>query len=278
MSNVFNWDLGSLSPTQKNIADFIEKNADRLPYLTESDIAAEVPTSIASVSRFWQAVGYANLKDFKHSIRESETITPAKKMKNMFNKIAADDLLCDMLERTAEYLQDTSYNLAREQFDLAVDKMVEAKTIYVFAPGPSEGLGALLQFRLNRFGVRVQTLPQSGHLLFESLVNFTPDDVVVVFSFFKILPETKVILDYAAELPCASIVITDRLVSDLNIQADVVLYTCRGQLWEFHSMVAPTAVVESLVIAIGLRIEHRALANLERLQALRKKYAHVIPK
>jgi DNA-binding MurR/RpiR family transcriptional regulator len=47
MSNVFQWDLQKLSSSQKNIADYIEKNSSRIPYLTEKDIARGVPTSIA---------------------------------------------------------------------------------------------------------------------------------------------------------------------------------------------------------------------------------------
>lgn len=189
-----------------------------------------------------------------------------------------DDLLSDMLERAAGYLYDTSHNLAQENFEQAVEAMMQAKNIYVYASGPAEGLGNLFLFRINRFGVNVQALPKSGHLLFETLVNLKPDDVILVFGFFKVLPEVKVIMDYAAELKCKTVVITDRLVSDFNNQATVVLYACRGQMWEFHSMVAPTAVVESLVIAIGLRMEKEALSNLELLQNLRRRYANLIPK
>lgn len=63
----------------KNIADFIERNASQLPYLTENDIARGVGTSIASVSRFWQSIGSANLKEFKSKHRELHAVTPAVK-------------------------------------------------------------------------------------------------------------------------------------------------------------------------------------------------------
>lgn len=245
--------------------------------MNEKDIAAEVPTSIASVSRFWQAVGYANLKDFKSSLLETDAITPAKKMSNIFNKISGGDLPGDMLERTASYLQDTSYKLSRENFNLAVEAMSQARRVYVFAPGPSEGLGSLLQFRLNRFGVDIRLMPKSGIEVYEALLQLTPHDVILMFGFHKMAPEIQVILEYAAESSSKTIIITDRLVSDLNDYASIVLYVCRGQLWEFHSMVAPTAVVESLIIAVGHRIEQQALSTLDSLQNLRRRFANLIP-
>ncbi|MFY4776181.1 MurR/RpiR family transcriptional regulator [Metabacillus sp. RGM 3146] len=274
MAVLFNGDIRKLSPTQKNIADYIEKNIDRLPYMNEKDIAFEVPTSIASVSRFWQAVGYENLKEFKLSLSNMEAITPAKKMNEIFHKISNEDLLGDMLERTAGYLHDTSYRLDRDSFNLAAEAMSHARKVYVFAPGPSEGLGSLLQFRLNRFGVSIQSMPKSGREVYEALLQIKSDDVIVMFGFHRIATECEDILEYAGELNCTTIMITDRLVSDLNNQASIVLYVCRGELWEFHSMVAPTAVVESLIIAVGLRMEKQALSTLDTLQNLRKRFSN----
>jgi DNA-binding MurR/RpiR family transcriptional regulator len=271
---LFNGNICKLSPTQKNIADYIEKNIERLPYLNEKDIAAEVPTSIASVSRFWQAVGFKNLKEFKLSLLEMEAITPAKKMNEIFNKISNEDLLGEMLERTAGYLQDTSYKLGRDSFNLAVEAMSQARKICVFAPGPSEGLGVLLQFRLNRFGVPIEIFPKSGTEVYEALLQLTSDDVIVMFGFHRIAPECQMILEYAGELTCTTVMITDRLVSDLIDQVSIVLYVCRGEMWEFHSMVAPTAVIESLIIAVGLRLEKQALSTLETLQSLRRRFSN----
>ncbi|MDB4867912.1 MAG: MurR/RpiR family transcriptional regulator [Cohnella sp.] len=278
MSNLFEWDMRNLSPSQKNIADYIEKNVNRIPYLTEKDIAREVPTSIASVSRFWRAAGYANLKDFKNRVREFDEISPAFKMKNMFNKISSDDLLGQVMEQTSEYLRDTSYHLDREELYRAVDAMVEAERIYIFASGPAEGLGHLLRFRLNRFGVAIENITKRGSQVFETLVNVKKQDTIILFHFSRTLPETKAILDYASELNCKTIIVSDRLVSDFHHPSNIVLYSSRGQMWEFHSMVAPTAIVESLIIAVGLRMENKALSTLEQLQSLRRRYSAFIPK
>ncbi|MFE6166840.1 hypothetical protein ACFVP8_03070 [Viridibacillus arvi] len=76
--------------------------------------------------------------------------------------------------------------------------------------------------------------------IFESLVHLTVQDVVLIFGFVKLHPETKVILNYSQEVGATSIVMTDCLISDFDTTADIILFASRGELWEFHSMIAPT--------------------------------------
>ncbi|MBW7454069.1 MurR/RpiR family transcriptional regulator, partial [Paenibacillus sepulcri] len=65
----------------------------------------------------------------------------------------------------------------------------------------------------------------------------------------------------------------DAMVSELVDLADAVLYTCRGESGEFHSMVAPVALVDSLTVAMAKQDEERALASLHRLYDLRQRLA-----
>lgn len=73
-----------------------------------------------------------------------------------------------------------------------------------------------------------------------------------MFGFVQLLPETEVILDYAREAGYVVILITDRLVFPRSYDADIVLYAGRGEVWEFHSMVGPTYIIENLILGVGL--------------------------
>ncbi|NQX67489.1 MurR/RpiR family transcriptional regulator [Paenibacillus alba] len=278
MTKKFNWDLEALTKNQQKIADYIEKNVSRLPYLTELDMAEELKISIASVSRFWKVVGYKNLKDFKLSLIRSNPISPANKMQHTIDEVETEDLPGSMLERGIQYLRETGSELSRVDFHKAVEAVYQARRVYIFAPGPSEGLGNLLQFRLSRFGFAVHMMAKSGHELYEALMHLSERDTVVIFGFVNMLPETDVLLQHAKEAGYKTILITDCLVSEMNANADMVLYALRGQVWEFHSMVAPTMLVESLVIGVGMRSKESALGKLEKLNKLRKRYAAHIPK
>ena len=160
----------------------------------------------------------------------------------------------------------------------AIDTLTSSNKIYIYSPGPSEGLAQLINFRLSRFGLSIHYLPKSGHELFESLIHMSKEDTVLIFGFVQLHPETRVILDHTKEIGCKSIVITDRLISDFNTNADIVLYASRGELWEFHSMVAPTFLIENLIIGIGMQQKKKSIAKLENLNELRRKYKDILPR
>ncbi|WP_207952142.1 MurR/RpiR family transcriptional regulator [Paenibacillus turpanensis] len=274
----FDWNVESLSSNQQKIADYIQKNTQRVLYMTEQEIADEVGLSIASVSRFWKAVGFRNLKEVKTFLREHYEVTPANKMKNTINKVNASELPSQLMELSMAHLQETVNHFRQEAFEQAVDSLHTARQIYIYAPGPSEGLGQLMSFRMSRLGLSFRTLPKSGHELYESLLHIGAEDVIVLFGFIRMLPEAKVLLDFAKQTGCRTLLITDRLVSEFSEQADLTLFASRGEVWEFHSMIAPTFIVENLILGIGLKRKDLVLEKLGQLSELRKRYDLQLPR
>ncbi|MGG4552453.1 MurR/RpiR family transcriptional regulator [Paenibacillus sp. FSL W8-0186] len=272
------WNLETLSPGQYKIADYIQKNMQTVLFLTEQEIADNLGLSIASVSRFWRSVGFKNIKDFKNQLREHLEVTPAAKMKNIMDRANAASFPGQFLASSIEHLESTLQHYSQEAFDAAVDALVTARRVYLYAPGPSSGLAQLMHYRLSRFGLSIHRLDRGGSELFEDLLHITGEDVVVLFGFVRLLPEAKVITDHAKQCGYRTILITDRLVSDFSGQCDMTLYASRGEIWEFHSMIAPTFLVENLIVAAGMRNQEQHLRKLEQLNQLRKKYDHELPR
>ena len=48
------WDVSKLTPSQKRIADFIEKSGEHILYFSETELAQELQVSNATISRFWK--------------------------------------------------------------------------------------------------------------------------------------------------------------------------------------------------------------------------------
>lgn len=278
MNKIFNWNIENFSKNQKKIADFIEKNLKRLPYLTEQEIANELKISVASVSRFWKVINYKNFKEFKQSLVDDYDITPAHKMQSLINKVEGENLPSNMLELGVQYLTETSSKLSREDFNKAIHAIHEARQIHIFAPGISNGLAQMLQFRLKRYGLSISLIEKGGSEVFETLMHLNNQDLIIVFAFSTISPEAKIIIDYAKKIGFTTLFITDFLVSEIIDDADIVLYSYRGQMWEFHSMVAPTVLVESLIIGVGTKDKKCSLEKLNYLNKLRKEYASFFSK
>ena len=90
--------------------------------------------------------------------------------------------------------------------------------------------------------------------------------------------EASVLLDYAKKVKVKTIIVTDLLISEFYEEGDYIFYTNRGELWEFHSMIAPTFLVENFVLGIGQFLEQQSLQNLEKLSELRKIYKDQLPR
>jgi DNA-binding MurR/RpiR family transcriptional regulator len=269
--------FNQLSKSQQKIADFIVKSPERIPFYTEEDIAAKTGVSIATVSRFWRSIGYDNLKSFKKYLQETQHSTPARKMQHVLEKTEGE-VVVKMITSATVNLEKTARILSPQAFDHAVKALHDADKIYVHGPGSTSCLTDLLRFRLNRIGMEVQIMAQSGHELLERLVHAGPKDVVLFFGFVRKSPEATVILDQASESGYTTILVTDLLLSDMIDDSNIVLQVDRGDADAFHSLVAPMAIVESLSVSLAGQRGEAAMEKLNQLHAMRKHYAALLPK
>ncbi|UFT99628.1 MurR/RpiR family transcriptional regulator [Radiobacillus kanasensis] len=272
------WDTTLLSPSQYQIADYIQKHTQQVLLSTEQDIADAVQVSIASVSRFWKVVGYQNFKDFKQKMRAQLEVSPAGKMESIMGRGEGEELQHHILDLSVTHLYKTMQQFSSQSFRQAVNFLTESKRVRIYCPGPSEGLGSLLQYRLGRFGLDIRVMEKSGSELFEELIHLEKEAVVVLFGFVRLLPEARVILDYAKRIGYKTIIITDQLIAEFSTQANCVLFASRGEIREFHSMVAPTFLIENLIIAVGMENKEKNLKSLEMLSEVRKRYGKELPR
>lgn len=269
--------FNQMSKSQQKIADFIVKSPERIPFYTEEDIAIKAGVSIATVSRFWKSIGYDNLKSFKKYLQETQHSTPARKMQHVLEKTERE-VVVQMISSAAVNLEETAKRISLQAFDKAVDTLNTANKIFVHGPGSTSCLTDLLRFRLNRIGIEIRIMPQSGHELLESLVHAGPQDVVLFFGFVRKSPEATVILEQASESGYKTILITDLLLSDMINESDIVIQVDRGDRDAFHSLVAPMAIVESLSVSLAGQRGEAAMDKLKQLHAMRKQYAALLPK
>lgn len=275
----FDWKIDSMTPSQQKIAEYVERNVQTVLLLTEQEIADTIGLSIASVSRFWRSVGFKNMKDFKKNVTQQMDPTPARKIETLISQSENDGHLSSTFHTVINHLELTMNYFSEETIMEASKLIRESNKIYIYAQGSAVGLQDLLYFRLARYGLNLHKMINSGSELLEDVVHIQADDVVLLFAFGrKVLPEEEVIFRQAKDTGYKVIAITDQLVSDISTQADITLYGSRGEPWEFHSMVAPTLILEMLVISLSSYNKEDNLSKLNALQELRKKYKDLLPR
>ena len=266
------------SKNHKKIANYIMQNIDMVPFMVEKDLAKECKVSTSSVSRFWEAIDFKNFKEFKEYLKEQSSFSPAAKIETAFEKMDSYNVIAEAVMSGSNYLKQTIDKLDGTDFQNIALAINKCRTLHIYGPGPSICLSSLLQFRLKRFGIEVKMLTSSGHELYEDLIHIKSEDVILIFGFVHESPEIKVLFDLAEKLNCKTVLITDLMVSSMLHKASFTLYAARGELWEFHSMLAPLALIENIIVAVGKERKEKSLNNLERLHELRNRYQKILPK
>jgi DNA-binding MurR/RpiR family transcriptional regulator len=96
-------------------------------------------------------------------------------------------------------------------------------------------------------------------------------DLLFVICFFDVTPALQLLLDYARDMQCPIIMLTDTLGSIIGDKATVVLSAKRGPVSGFHSLVVPMTIINSLLLAMGGE-ESGVMENLDKLDQLRERF------
>lgn len=266
------------SQNHQKIANYIINNVEVIPFMVEKDIANACGVGISTVSRFWENINYKNFKDFKQHLMQETSFSPADKMKTVFDKLENNEGAAELIISSAKYLEQTANSINIEQFGKIITAINECRTLHIYASGPSVCLSSLLLYRLRRFDINISVLNKSGHELFEDLIHIKKEDVILIFGFVHESPEIKVLFDLAKKVGTKTVLITDLQVHPMLEKADFCMYTARGELWEFHSMLAPLVLIESMIVSLGKAREKIALGKLQKLNELRNTYKKILPK
>ena len=265
----------SFSKSDYKIMDCLMKNQRNIPYLTTESLVENLGLSSSTISRFWEKIGFRNIKDFKDHVRQAEHSTPSARTSYALKRWHSEEShLKNMKNQYEDHIIHTLDKLEPEVLNQAVHELLTAKNIYLFATDASAGLADILTYRCRRLGLSFIPIA-TGSAIYENMMNIGSRDLVVMFSYSKLLSEVQILLRHAKKIHYKTILFTDLLASPEIAQADISLYSYRGEPNEYHSMVAPMTVVDLLIMKL---MEERpdAVERAEYLERLRETYANFI--
>jgi DNA-binding MurR/RpiR family transcriptional regulator len=181
----------------------------------------------------------------------------------------------DIFERLVvseiDYLSHALETVDRSALQKTVELLRRCERVFVFGSGPSISLANLMDVRLRRFGYHVIPLTTAGREVLEPLLLLTERDLLFMICFFDISPTQQLVLEYANEVKCPIVILTDTLGSIIGDQADVVLAAKRGPMAEFHSLVVPMTIINTILLALANENRDQVIANLDKLDQMRER-------
>lgn len=271
-SQIISERYNKLTKSEKRIANYLRKNQEESAFLAAGEIADRLGLSEATLVRFARTLGFNSYPSMRavlqenfrrrvtHSARLRSRLDDLRESGDIFEKVTASEI---------DYLTQALQTVNREALRRTVSYMIDCDRIFVFGPGPSVSLVHLLNLRLTRFGKQVIPLTMTGREMVEPLLLMTERDLMFAIGFFDVNASLLVALDYAREKNCPVVLLTDTLGSIIGDKADVVLAAKRGPVSEFHSLVVPMTIINTLLLDFANHNLEAVTSCLDQLDQLR---------
>ena len=268
------------SKGQRAIAQYIMEAYDKAAFMTASKLGKTVGVSESTVVRFAVDLGFDGYPSMQKAMREMvlNQLTSVQRMEVASNRINREDVVSTVIQSDIDKLRRTSETLDREEFQAAVDAVLEAKRVFIIGVRSAAPLANFLGYYLNYMFNNVHIVTASGTSeMFEKIVGVNSRDVVIAFSFPRYSSATAKAARYCRSTGANVIAITDSGQSPLGQNADHVILAKSDMVSLVDSLVAPLSVVNALIVAIASKRETELQRTFETLEHIWDQY-HVYEK
>ena len=258
-----------MSKSHKAIASYICEHYDQAVFMTAAKLGETLEISESTVVRFADRIGYEGYPEFQKALEEcvKGKLNNIQKMDAKYGRSTQSEVLTSVLTADIEKLQHTIDNLDPAAFELAVNTILEAKTVYIMGLRSNEPLAEFLHFYLNmvRGGV-VLLKTTSVSETFEQMIRIHEKDCFIGISFPRYSMRTLKAMEFANDRNAKVIAITDSTHSPMSLYSSCNLLARSDMVSIVDSLVAPLSVINALVVALCLKCPQEVRQNLEMLE------------
>ena len=178
-----------------------------------------------------------------------------------------------MLQADIDKIKLTLEQTDREAFNLAVETILKAETIYVVGIRSCAPLASFLSFYLNQIFQSVKLVTtNSASELFEQMIRINEKDVIIGISFPRYSMRTLKAMEFANNRNAKVITITDSVHSPMNLYSSCNLIARSDMASIVDSLVAPLSVINALIVALCMNRQKEVMNTLETMEKIWDEY------
>ncbi len=269
--------LPVLTPAERRVAEYLRDNAQSIIFATAGEIGTATGTSDATVIRTAKTLGYSGLPHLKQGIGRQivDATRPSVRLNQRIDRAGQETatLIDHVFEEATERLTETHRLIPTEAFERAIDLLAGAASVFAFGVGPSEVGARFLALKLNRMGTSARSVDTTGFRLADELIKIRKEDVIVLYAPSRLSNDTVVLLNHAAAVGAATILVSDSLGPTLADRVTVSLPAVQSATGFTAEVYSALLVTDCMVLALSSRDRERATATSELLNSLRGELA-----
>ena len=260
----------TLPRNQKKVADYFIDNFDRIPFLNVQEIARSTGTSVASVVRFAQSVGFEGFSKLRDAIAESfQNQINNKIIFPLFEKHKADeDLLTEVANVDIANINNTLNLIERKTFDDIIKRILDAERVFTAGLGISYLLSEILAYQLSQVGIDSTVFKHTHTLFHEQILFMNKKDLLIVFSFPPYSKETIDVAQFAKERNIDVIAVTNKYASPVTFCTKANLIVKSENMLFTNSFAAISVLINAIATACALKKKSRAKKILKETEEI----------
>lgn len=254
--------LPGLTASETRVAEAILGDPSYVAGLAITDLAVRCETSVSTVARFAQSLGYSGYRELRAQISRSVTLAQAQRDRFGLESTAIDpqDAVATVAAKIGAQQVDAIERTARmidtDVVDRVAAAVVAARRTELLGQGASSLTAQDLQQKLARIGLGASHAPDP-HLALTSVSLCTDADVVIAFSHSGATPETLRTVQVARDAGAVTVAVTNEPASPLVEAVDLVLLTHADEspfrMAAMSSRIAQLALIDILFVRIVQR-------------------------
>ncbi len=255
----------ALSRQLKAIGRHVEMQGDRLAFDGIQATAEQCGVQPSAVVRFAKHFGFSGYSELQALFRAdaARQLSAQHDYQDRIRGLIASGneprsgarLAHEVIEGSIECLQALQRGLPPEQFEAAVDLMLDAPSLWLAASRRAFPVGAYLAYALQHTEKPVHWLHGLGAMQKGELRALSPGDVMLAVSFEPYAPETLEVVDAALARGARLLALTDSQLSPLASRATVTLLAQDAATFGFRSLTSTLTLAQSLFLALAYRME-----------------------
>lgn len=251
-----------LPRNQKILAEYLLDNFSRIPFLNVQDISVATDTSVASVVRFAQRVGFKGYLELREKISaDLQQQIHSKEVFPLLEASTQEDLLTSVANQDISNINDTLRDFDRVKFRKSVEMISKSDRIYIAGLGISSIMARAMAYLLTQIGLDARHFDHEPSSFQEQVLFLRPTDLLITFSFPPYSRETVETARIAASRKVKILSITNKDTAPVVSFSDLHLVVKSNNLLFTNSFSAISVMINAIATQC-------AMSNLEKSEKM----------
>lgn len=244
-------------------------------FMSVRTLATAAGVHESGVVRLAKKLGLSGYPELRRSLQTqlTERAESALRVARSISDVPDGDMLGRLATQEIDLLTRARDHVKQKQLQAAVDTMLRARRIFVWAHGNASILAQLMDRRLRRAGFDTRDISYEGRELAERLVLVEKTDVVLAFAFRTEPPGLAAVLKHARRMGAPTLLIADMVGATLTTQPAQLLAAPRGKYDTFLTLTVPMLICNALLLTLARQDHGRSINGLTMLDQLHQDLA-----